>query len=529
MTKRNLPSLSTGGLQKAIISFLGHGFDESAKSAFSEVKPLSIFDFSDFNTKIIEVNGTEYTVPEFVDALPNTGVEESDGCEESIATVSESLAASTNMSANYGCFHGGLSAAYQKSHTASSSSLYAYFFASVNLADFCISSIDEKYLSADFRADVKNLPESVDESNFEDFLSFFKKYGVYYVNKISAGGRVHLYNSVVANSGSDSESAKADIHAQYKGLFFSGSLDASISKSESWSNYSKNSRTVLEARGGTTEAISALVGIDPVAPDATTKAKYELWVQSVGQSPIATKTEVGQVADLCGDKRAAVAEAAGTFLTSINFLTYLKSDDPWKGYGSWTFTGSVYVNGAKVEVDDGGRAGYQVVVFNRYNHKKLFWSKFYPLDLENWQASVQPMYDQMTSDLSEGKNKDSANTVIIRSQNLPITCYPSESFLGYLRSTLAADDKIFQEWKDKNKNGSYIEGNIPYFIVGCPNATNSSGKGSTSHISIISLAASFPASAAKLKRILVTTVQEEAKGAVAPDFITSYLTNIEYL
>jgi len=517
MPEHQLKLTSSLGAHNAIIEYLGHGFDEGPGDAFVHVKPRQIFNF-DVKNKTVELGGVPIQVPEFVDVLPNPGIELKYGCEESVALVTESLAASTGMSASYGCFHASLKANYAKSTSNSQDSLYAYLFASFQLADFCINSNDPAYLSKGFLDDLAALPDSVSEKTIEKFIQFFDDYGIYYVDQITAGGRLHIYNAVSRYGASTTENASVDIRAQYDGLFTSGSFNTSVATTESWKNFSQKSETIIDAKGGSAKAQGALIEIDPKAPGKDTSvAIFDNWAGSLVQDSAVSKTRVSPISNLCGAKRTVVAAAAAAYMSSIKFRTITEPSYDWM----FDFHGNIYLNGAEVIITEPtNHGGYHVVVYDRADQSSLLLNKFYPLDPAQWQTDYPAMYDRMADDLNQPKLKDSRNTVIIRSSNLPIGCVPTENFRNYLLGSLDLPQKAIDDWKEHLNYTSFTKSKMPFYVVGRPN--NSSG--STYFCGYVQERLTEE-DTKRLSEILVTTLLSLNNNSVEVKYYTSYFGN----
>lgn len=472
----HLPALASDAARAAIVEYLGHGFDLFESSTFKSILPTAIFDYSKCGTKKVTSGGVTYDIPSIVDFMPASSVDHQSGCHQTLVGIEETLAASVGIQGSYGLFNAGLKASFEKSSEYTADRLYAYRFTQVGLGTFTLDSQASEYFGDEFKSAIDTLPSTFTAANFPAFREFFNRFGVRYLTSFAAGGQLQMFNAVATTQSTSTQSGQADLNAQYEGLFVKGSFEASVTGSQSWKDFSKYSETVIKAQGGSMDSIAALTGVDPLSPSADTVSAYTGWVSSVATAAVPVQMGFSRISQLCGDKAAAVDQAAQAYAAGIYFRTvYQYIQTPPTDFPNHAIYGTVSINGTMVTpsnppADPSTAYGFQAIVFAKDDPGTILHNKFYSYTPANWQTSYPDMYTAMYTDLSGANLQSENNIVILRSSNLLTRCYPSGDFYTYLLETLGISQDAFFNWRNLVMN-SYPNELMDAYVVGQPLAS----------------------------------------------------------
>ena len=460
-----------GTITPAIIDYLGTGVNVFAPNPI-EGLGLSIFDFSKAGTKMRDIGGIEVEIPSIVSLLPNPRYESTTGSSTSMESVSNDLAASVGVKGNAGMFSGGIKGSFKASRQDASYGYFTYLYETIGYAEMSLNSYDPQYFLDDFAADLDALPATYSQESYPQFAAFFEKWGLYFLGYAHLGGELDATNAVVTDSTTSTYSAQVDINAQYKGLFYSGSFESSVTASQSWASFSEKSETQFYIQGGTPATQGAIASINPLDPSQQTVDEHNAWLESLAESPAPINMQFQPIAILAGDKAQAMNEAANVYITSVQFATELTFDNETTGL--WDGGTAVHVDGRYIAPAASNETGFQVVVLDRQNPATVVDNRFFSYDRDNWENTYEAMYNDMYSFLSPISDD---HIVVFNSIGILLATFPTSNMQTYFTNVLGCG-KALQQWS--NDKATYTSGGGVvahlYYGVGVPG--NGIGAGS---------------------------------------------------
>lgn len=457
-------AIEQGTIAPAIVNYLGTGVNVFAPTPI-EGLGLSIFDFSKADTKVVGIDGLEVEIPTIVNLFPNPHFKKTSGSKTSMEAVSNELATSVGVKAGAGLFSGGIKGNFKASRKDATYGYYTYLYESIGYAEMRLSTYDPQYFSDDFAADLDALPATYSQESYPQFASFFEKWGLYFLDHSRLGGELDATNAVITSSNTSTYSAETDINAQYQGLFYSGSFDASVTGTQSWASFSEFSETQFYIEGGTPATQGAIAGINPLEPSQQTVDDHTAWLESLAKAPAPVHMQFQPIASLAGNKAQAMNEAAYVYITSVQFATELKVSSEYAGI--WNGETSIHVNGVYIEPQESNQTGFQVVVLDRNNPATIVNNRFFSYDLDNWENTYEAMYNEMYSFLQPITDD---NIVVFSSIGVILGAFPTPNMQNYFTNILGCG-KALQMWANDKAtilSGGGVVTNL-YYGVGVPN------------------------------------------------------------
>jgi len=285
----------------------GQGFDVYGEYSVGSLKgPL--FDLDRVPTTTVTLLGQNFLIPTCVVAVQDTGGYYDTASSETREGLQNSLAAHAGVEVSAGAFSGEMAADYASAFQQNTRYGYVYRDFYSQLAYLTLGDAGA-YISDEFDARIGELPAQVTPENAMLFAPFFSEFGVYYVQKVVLGGSLQVSSSVRSSAEMSESDMSAMVHAQYDGLFVSGSFNASVTSSRAWQAYAANMSCSIRAAGGDTGTLAALSAIDPLEASADTVALFNKWLNSVNNDPAIVDFSLDGIWNLCGDKRDAVRQA----------------------------------------------------------------------------------------------------------------------------------------------------------------------------------------------------------------------------
>ncbi len=456
-------AVEAGTITPAIVDYLGRGMNVLASTP-GEGLLLKIFDWDKSGYKPVEADGKSFEIPEITSILPAPSSYTRQSSQTSISSISDKLTASMGISLKgYGCYSGGIKSNFEMSNTRDSQGYYAYYENNLMFGDIILDNESAQYFTDEFQNDLDALPETYDGSNFAPFGNFFDKWGLYFVSKCSLGGAVNAYNAVSIQSQTSLQSASVDLSAQYKGLFYQGSFDASVTGTSSWQVFSSDSETQLQVFGGSLKTQQALLGLDLLSPGPASVQAGESWADTIASNPYPLDIQSRPIYELAGDKKDAINQASKDYLTSIQFNTSEHLVNPY--HDTYGGRSTVLVNNKLVIPTDTANPGFQVVVLQRQAPVQIVSNEFYSYDLNNWQNTYETMYKEMAQNLEP---YDESYIVVLCSVNLYTAVYPTPAFAHYLTDVLGVSADILATW-EKDSTAAYEDTSQLFYVAGIPN------------------------------------------------------------
>lgn len=468
-------AVEQGTITPAIVDYLGTSVDVFAKNPIAGLG-LKVFDFSKAGVKPVSIDGVEIDIPEIVDLLPNSKINQTAGSKTSMDVVSNELAASMGVKGDAGLFSAGVKASFRTSNKSAAYAFYSYVYESISYAEMKLNSIDSKYFTDDFASDLNALPESFSQDNYPQFATFFEKWGLYYLFHSGLGGELDTTNAVATSDSTTTATAQVDLSAQYKGLYYAGSFDASVTASASWSVFSSESVTQAYIQGGSLEAQGKVLAINPLEPSDNTVNAHTDWLKSLSENPAPTQMYFKPISGLAGSKKAAMDEAAHFYISSIQFASDLQFvKNTGSGGGTWNGGTAVYVNGVYERATSLENPGYQVLVLDRNQPSKVIDNRFFSFQRDNWENTYEQMYHDMYQFLEPIGNDC---IVVFNSFQMLGGAFPTPDMQNYFTNVIGTG-KALQQWADNSTvqqtgNGETV---VVFDGTGIPNNGLGSGAG----------------------------------------------------
>ena len=269
------------------------------------------------------------------------------------------FAARASVDVSVGAFAGHVEASYGKQIAESSQ----YSFTNISFRDMLGNLVlsglgDTTYLSDEFTAAVRALPDRVAPENLDRFADFFQTFGAYFVSQITVGATLEYYVAVNQSTSQTAVEISAKAEAEYKALFVSGKASAEMSSDQRWQTYRQNKTAAIRIRGGGDRERALLNQVDPKTLDSMTPgtvANYQNWLKSIADNPAVMDFRLTGIWEVCGTKRKTVEDAFREYGRMMRPLLHVETRTVVMGGD--TYTPAVFLGGTLVPVE-GPQAPY---------------------------------------------------------------------------------------------------------------------------------------------------------------------------
>jgi hypothetical protein len=267
------------------------------------------------------VGDRTYCMPAHCRLISDSRYEAEFTTAESFSEFQEKITASVDISGKYQLFSGEVSTRFDVSTERSGKYYYAtaHQFAGLYAVDF---KLRPKY--EEMAAPARNLPHVYDSRTREQFDSFFRRFGVFYVKKIFCGGSIDVTTTTESYKSYTEMNLEAQVKAQYNGLTSS----AQVSAEAAWKTVEKSwfdkSRSTVVARGGDpTRLIQGAVTYQEWLNGGNS---IQQWRDTISAQPAVISFQLAPVWELFDDgehreQYLAVEAAAHDFLGSVLTVT----------------------------------------------------------------------------------------------------------------------------------------------------------------------------------------------------------------
>lgn len=446
--KVNKQTLDNQALSQA--NYIGYGFNISGTRSIDSAT-LPIFDPIKAPTVPFTFLGRTYTVPSYVLATEHAATDISDGVYESRWHLENKLASDVVISAStdflFGSFNAEIETTFKQRILEDSTNHYAYKYYYSKLAILTFE-LDDNYYSDHFLKTVEELPDEIepDGSNLFLFNNFFQQYGSHYIKSLIIGGLLKFYAAASVSDFQGDYDLDTVMHMEYDGLFVSGSIDASLEKSETWKNYKSQSQVSIMALGGDTTKLAA---IDAYSPSSHTKDMYDSWLASIKTDPAIVDFKLDGIWVLCGDKMDIVKTAWEKYGNRMHPKISMKVDifPPRKDLLPQAVYNlpinppvlSIGTTVLTLPTKPNGPSGVQVVVFDGSQEitesEAVVWNKYYTLPVDqSWRKTLPAMYDSVYNDITSHKLHAEGNVIIFATFGLECDMYPTQELQALLKT-----------------------------------------------------------------------------------------------
>lgn len=409
------------------------------------------------------VNGKNYLVPNYIEAIDTQTSEEKKHAGTSREEFQQSIAATAGINVKYGAF----SAQFKASYSVASENVTEHMFAYTTYYDWIyqmqLKTVRDlqPFLSASFKAAVQALPDEVKTpAQLSVFYRFFSDYGAYYTRMVTVGASLEFYVDVNTLSDLRTAGLSTSMNAQYKGLFSTGSVNADVKKTQMWKSYEKYSSSSLKVSGGDDSARAQLQGIDTDTPSEQTVAGYRKWTETKGTTPITMYFQLAPMANLCGDKYDVVAEAWGKIWPTLHPKMYIEttSDDvPNSGPVVILSNKSGPITPTNPKTSN---MGCLVALLSRQTLETLS-AQYYCFNPETWKVTYPAVYNQIAQDIKDSPhNNDNSVLIFVTMGLLGNVAIPTDNLYSLLLS--AGGGRGLQAWRDGQS--AYVN----YALIGVP-------------------------------------------------------------
>ncbi|NES22130.1 MAG: hypothetical protein F6K41_25200 [Symploca sp. SIO3E6] len=441
-------------------NFVGQGFNIYETHDIDSVT-IPLFDLSKAGTTEFYFLGNQYALPDYIIGAEQTEAFIQADSVSSREEFQNSISANASVKGSYGAFSGQMSASYGKQFSKNSQYNYAYRNEYFQLALLTLKPSD-KYLTDEFQDRVDKLPKILDKSNLTEFADFFDDFGAYFVSRVTLGATLQYYAAVSTTSQTTTEEISASVEAEYKGLFYSAGVSASVKSSSSWKSYYSNRSVNILGQGGDVTKLAGLVNVD--ANDSTdndaaqkTTDAFSEWTESIKMDPAVVNFQLSGIWELTGSKSEVVEQAFTEYgrnlrprMTIENSANRAFPEDP--------VLPVIILNGDEIKPknDPGERVfGYQMVILDRTNLSQsgVLHNKYYTTSNKpNWNVNYPEMYEKMLNDINKGGWNNSDNILILVSFEMFTNAPPTADFYELLLTAGAGEE--VRTWLNGARAGS---------------------------------------------------------------------------
>lgn len=268
---------------------VGCGFNIYGEpSMASKTQPLFEMSVSD---KEYSLGDKTYDLPDNAhpDAVGEPSTFEQNSFELAHEFVQD-IKTSASIAGTIGGFEGSMTAKYDKLTKGKTN---AVLFALSDVRPYY--TIDLKSLNPDLLTDdaanaIEALPGSYTAATEQKFFAFFRKYGMYFIQSVTMGGRLTYYSAVNKRENETTEALSVKVKASYDGLTGKGSA--------AWSSVDKqqfaSSRISIETQPpGSLNSANPQFGDDLSSGDG-----YKEWVRAAKEEPSIIAFHLAPMADL---------------------------------------------------------------------------------------------------------------------------------------------------------------------------------------------------------------------------------------
>ena len=385
------------------------------------------------------------------------------------------FAARASVDVSVGAFSGHVEAAYGQQVAESSQYSYANMSFREALGILVIEGLAEtQYLTDEFTAALKALPDKADKSNLDRFADFFQDFGAYFVSQIHVGATLEYYVAVHQSDSMKAAQISAKMEAEYKGLFVSGKASAEMSSDEEWKSYRKSKTASIRIKGGGDEERDVLNQVDTKSLDSMSQAtldNYGRWLRSVAANAAVMDFRLTGIWEICGAKRKAVEDAFREYgdmmrpKLQIETRTMVRGKD---SYAPSVFLGGSLVPADKPIVPDRGWGGYRLLVIDRRKPSLsgVKMSKLYSVPSGDG-SQYQQVFAEMYKDLHDGGFVDNKYFFVLATYGALNSFPPTPKFISQMQEA-GAGPKLAR-WVE-SAGGSIgtagIKAGVNYILVG---------------------------------------------------------------
>jgi hypothetical protein len=284
---------------------LGFGFD-ILKPYDKSSTTSQLFNFGELDKSQLTIGGIAHGVPENIAVHPD---KEKKGDSQVFSTrqqVQDHFSTKAGITGSGFGFKGHFDMSYSKTSNSDKSYYYALVEASDRSYTLKLAKTGKSWFDKDFADEMNDLPEVFSKDTQDEFFSFFIKYGTHYVTQVELGGHLYYYVAIDKSFSSDETVVKANMNAEYKGVFGKVKAEAESTWKQLGKNWANSRIVSLQAQGGDTSIFDSLEpGFGEWKGDSFTN-----WTQSLGSQPGVSGFTLALITQLFSGKRANAARAA---------------------------------------------------------------------------------------------------------------------------------------------------------------------------------------------------------------------------
>lgn len=259
---------------------LGFGFD-ILKPYDKSSTTSRIFNDGEADKSQTTIGGVTYGVPENISVVLQR---EKKGDSQVFSTrqkVQEHFALKAGITGSGFGFKGHFDMSYSKTTNSDKSYYYALVEASDRSYTLKLGKQGNAWLDSDFKEELNALPKAFSTESRDAFFSFFMKYGTHIVSQVELGGHLYYYVAVEKSFSSDETKVKANMEAEYKGMFAKVKAEAESTWNTLDKNWSSSRIVSLHAQGGDTSIFDSL---EPGFREWKGES-YSKWIASLASQP----------------------------------------------------------------------------------------------------------------------------------------------------------------------------------------------------------------------------------------------------